>query len=248
MKLEGTGEHVWAEEMGIVPPCPGRQVPTGHSWCRGRRIAGVRSTRGRSRTQSKEDAGTCVWKLFTCPENNGLEGSGRSGAHSSIPRHPAFLSSSLSFKHGARSATQTAESALRSISTEPARMKHRCRSELRNTNCAILVTMCCGLNALMKVKEAFLGGSGGKESAPKARDPGSIPRLGRSLGGGNGNSLQDSCLGNPMNREAWWATVHGVTEESDKTEQLNNKLLLPHCPWIYKPSSLWFCRTRSLRC
>ena len=62
----------------------------------------------------------------------------------------------------------------------------------------------------MKVKEAFLGGSGGKESARKARDPGSIPRLGRSLGGGNGNSLQDSCLRNPMNRGAWWATVHGV--------------------------------------
>ena len=62
----------------------------------------------------------------------------------------------------------------------------------------------------MKVKEGFLGGSGGKESACKARDPGSIPRLGKSLGGGNGNSLQDSCLGNPVNRGAWWATVHGV--------------------------------------
>ena len=43
-------------------------------------------------------------------------------------------------------------------------------------------------------------------------DAGSIPRLGRSLGGGNGNSLQYSCLGNPMDREAWWATVHGVAD------------------------------------
>ena len=35
---------------------------------------------------------------------------------------------------------------------------------------------------------------------------------------GNGNQLQYSCLENPMDREAWWATVHGVTEESDMTE------------------------------
>ena len=43
-------------------------------------------------------------------------------------------------------------------------------------------------------------------------DAGLIPGLGRSLGGGNGNSLQYSCLGNPMDREAWWATVHGVAD------------------------------------
>ena len=40
-------------------------------------------------------------------------------------------------------------------------------------------------------------------------DSGSIPESGRSSGGGNGNILQYSCLGNPMDREAWWATVHG---------------------------------------
>jgi len=39
-----------------------------------------------------------------------------------------------------------------------------------------------------------------------------IPGLGRSPGEGNGNQLQDFCLGNPMDREAWWATVHGVTK------------------------------------
>ena len=46
---------------------------------------------------------------------------------------------------------------------------------------------------------------------------GLIPGLGRSPGEGNGNPLQYSCLGNPMDRGAWWATVHGLTEESDKT-------------------------------
>ena len=44
---------------------------------------------------------------------------------------------------------------------------------------------------------------------------GSIPGWGRSPGGGNGTPLEYSCLGNPMDREAWWATVHGVEKESD---------------------------------
>ena len=43
-------------------------------------------------------------------------------------------------------------------------------------------------------------------------DAGSIPESGRSLGVGNGNPLQYSCLGNPMDRGVWWATVHGVTK------------------------------------
>ena len=44
-----------------------------------------------------------------------------------------------------------------------------------------------------------------------------IPGLGRSPGEVNGNPLQYSCLGNPMDREAWWATVQLVTKESDVT-------------------------------
>ena len=50
-----------------------------------------------------------------------------------------------------------------------------------------------------------------------ARDMGSISGLGRYPGVGNGNLLQCSCLGNPMDRGAWWALVHGVTKESDTT-------------------------------
>ena len=45
-----------------------------------------------------------------------------------------------------------------------------------------------------------------------ARDAGSIPGPGRSSGEGNDNPLQNSRLGNPMDRGAWWATVHGVTK------------------------------------
>ena len=54
------------------------------------------------------------------------------------------------------------------------------------------------------------GGSDSKESACSTRDLGSIPGLGRTPEGRHGNPLQYSCLENPMDREAWWATVHGV--------------------------------------
>ena len=49
------------------------------------------------------------------------------------------------------------------------------------------------------------------QSVKNAGDPGSNSRLGLSPGEGNGNWLHYSCLGNPMDKEAWWATVHGVT-------------------------------------
>ena len=52
----------------------------------------------------------------------------------------------------------------------------------------------------------------GKESTCQAGSKDSILELGRSPGGGNGNPLQYSCLGNPTDRGAWWATVHGVTK------------------------------------
>ena len=67
----------------------------------------------------------------------------------------------------------------------------------------------------VKVTLGFLGGSVVKNppaSAGDAGDLGSIPGSGRSPGEGNGNPLQYSCLGNPMDRGAWGATVHGVAK------------------------------------
>ena len=58
----------------------------------------------------------------------------------------------------------------------------------------------------------FPGGSDGEESTCNAGDLGSIPGSGISPEEGNGNSLQESCLKNPMDRRAWWATVHGVAK------------------------------------
>ena len=66
----------------------------------------------------------------------------------------------------------------------------------------------------------FPGVSNGKESTHNAGDPGLYPGLGRSPGEGHGKPLQHSCLENPMDREAWQATVHGGHKETDTTERL----------------------------
>ena len=73
----------------------------------------------------------------------------------------------------------------------------------KNTSCMIL---------------GFSGGSEVKASACNVGDLGSILGSGRSPGEGNGNTLQYSCLENPMDRGAWWAIVHGVAKELDTTE------------------------------
>ena len=67
--------------------------------------------------------------------------------------------------------------------------------------------VCHGVSRL----EGFPGGSVEKNLPANAGDVGSIPGLGRSLGG-NDNPLQDSCLGNPMDRGAWRAMVHGFVK------------------------------------
>ena len=60
--------------------------------------------------------------------------------------------------------------------------------------------------------QGFPGSLDGKELACNAGDLGSIPGFGKSAGKGNDIPLQYSCLENPMDRGAWWATVHGVAK------------------------------------
>ena len=66
------------------------------------------------------------------------------------------------------------------------------------------------------------GGLVRKESACNAGDPHLIPGSERSPGEENGNPLQYSCLGNPMERGAWQVTVYGVAKELNTMERLNN--------------------------
>ena len=87
-----------------------------------------------------------------------------------------------------------------------------------------------------------------KNLPAKAGDSGFIPGSERAPGGGNGNRLQYSCLGNLMGRGAWWATVHGVHKELDTTEQLTthafNQLLKTRAfsLWIQIPPVLTLIR------
>ena len=68
----------------------------------------------------------------------------------------------------------------------------------------------------------FPGSSVLKNPPASAEGTGLIPESRRSLGKGNGNPFQYSCLGNPMDRGVWQATVHGVAKESDMIYWLNN--------------------------
>ena len=84
-------------------------------------------------------------------------------------------------------------------------------SLLRPWNCTL--HFCDHINLCLRLYflEDFPGGSVVKKPPANAGDTGSIHGLGKSPGEGNGNPLQYFCLGNPMDREAWRATVLGVT-------------------------------------
>ena len=69
------------------------------------------------------------------------------------------------------------------------------------------------------IYKSFPDGSDGKESACNGRDPGSVPRLGRSPGKGNDYSLQYSCLENPMDREAWQDKVYGISKSGTQLSE-----------------------------
>ena len=60
-------------------------------------------------------------------------------------------------------------------------------------------------------------------NAEDIRDVVSVPGLGRSPGGGHGNPLQYSCLENPMDRGAWWTTVHRVTKSWTRLKQISTR-------------------------
>ena len=67
-------------------------------------------------------------------------------------------------------------------------------------------------------------------NAGDIRDMGLISGLGRSPGEKHGNPVQYSCLENPMDTGAWWATVHGVTKSWTRLKQLSTHT---HSDWIY---------------
>ena len=79
----------------------------------------------------------------------------------------------------------------------------------------------------------FSGGSDSKELVCNAGDLGLIPGLGRSLGGGHGNPLQCSCLENPVDKGAWWTTVHKVAKSQTQLKQSSTLVCLCRffCLW-----------------
>ena len=79
------------------------------------------------------------------------------------------------------------------------------------------VSKTCIFSIIQSMLWGFPGGSVIKNMPANTGDTSWIPGSGRSPGEGNDNPLQYSCLGNPMNRGSWWATVYGVTKESDTT-------------------------------
>ena len=97
------------------------------------------------------------------------------------------------------------------------------------------------LECSVKLCSNNLGGSEVKASACNAGDLGSIPGLGRSPGEGNSNPFQYSCLENPMDGGAWWATVHGVaksqTQLSDFTFTFFQIIKMDNmkCTWVVIP-------------
>ena len=69
----------------------------------------------------------------------------------------------------------------------------------------------------------WLSGKESTRSAEDTGDVGKIPGWGTSPGGGHGNSLQYSCLENPVDRGAWWATVHRIAKSQTQLKRLSTR-------------------------
>ena len=96
--------------------------------------------------------------------------------------------------------------------------------------CKILIQECFPGGTVVKNPSANTGDAG---------DVGSIPGLGRSPGGGNGNPLQYSCLGNPMDRGAWSITVHGVSKSGTQLSTQTIKIYVKNLNDKGEISLLW---------
>ena len=86
------------------------------------------------------------------------------------------------------------------------------------------------------MKHGFPDGSVVEESTYNSGDTGAmgfLTWLQKFPGEGNGNPLQSSCLKNPMDRGAWWATSHRAAKKLDMTEWLNSSMCRPHMPALY---------------
>ena len=81
----------------------------------------------------------------------------------------------------------------------------------------------------------FPGGLAVKNPPVNAGDAGLIPGSGRSPGEGNGNPLQYTCLENPMDRGAWWATVHGVAKSRPRLSDFT-------FTFTHFPTKMWFLK------
>ena len=84
------------------------------------------------------------------------------------------------------------------------------------------------------------------KNPPATGDLGSIPGMGRSPGGRNGNPLQYSCLGNPMDRGAWQTTVHGAAESWTRLMQLSTHA--QHPCWLEDGLPTQHQRTTGAKC
>ena len=85
-----------------------------------------------------------------------------------------------------------------------------------------MVTEKTGSPSFLKGFPVFTSGKDPLANARDIRDVGSIPGVGRSSAARNGNPLQFTCLENPMDRRAWWATVHGVANEARQDSDPSN--------------------------